>query len=69
MFKKVIIHTKKSIKMIILSMIATFLIVGVVAFLYKPTYSVSINGQQIGYTSDKSNLQKRINEYIENGDG
>ena len=69
MFKKVIIHTKKSIKMIILSMIATFLIVGVVAFLYKPTYSVSINGEQIGYTSDKSNLQKRINEYIENGDG
>lgn len=69
MLKKVLIHTRRGIKFIILFLIATFLIIGAVAFLYKPTYSVHINGQQVGYTANKSELQKRINEYIENGDG
>ena len=50
-------------------MIAAFFIVGAIAFLYKPTYSVFINGEQVGYTEDRSNLQHRINEYVEKGDG
>lgn len=69
MLKKVLIHARRGIKFIILFFIATFLIIGAVAFLYKPTYSVHINGQQVGYTANKSELQKRINEYVENGDG
>ena len=69
MFKKVLIHTRRGIKFTILFMIAAFLIVGAIAFLYKPTYSVSINGEQVGYTEDKANLQHKINEYVENGDG
>lgn len=40
MIKKVIISARKGIKLIILFMIAIFLIIGAVAFLYKPTYSV-----------------------------
>lgn len=43
------------------------LIVGAVAFIYKPIYSVSLNGEDIGYTADKSQLQTKINNYIENG--
>lgn len=54
--------------MIILFMIATFLILGAIAFLYKPTYSVFINGEQVGYTENRTNLQHRINDYIENGE-
>lgn len=69
MFKKVMIHTKRGIKFIVLFMIASFLIVGAVAFLYKPTYSVSINGEHVGYTENRTNLQHRINDYIENGEG
>ena len=69
MFKKVIIHTKKTVKFIVLTLIATFLIVGAVAFLYKPTYSVTINGEHIGYTENKTKLQKDINNYLENGEG
>ncbi len=69
MFKKVIIHAKRSVKIIVLTMIATFLIIGAVAFLYKPTYSVTINGEQVGYTENKSELQKTINNYLENGEG
>lgn len=69
MFKKVIIHTRRGIKFTVLFLIAVFLIIGIVAFLYKPTYSVYINGEQVGYTEDRSGLQLRINEYVENGDG
>ena len=69
MFKKVLIHARRGIKFTILFMIAAFLIVGAIAFLYKPTYSVSINGEQVGYTEDKAKLQHKINDYVENGDG
>ena len=68
MLKKVLIHTRRGIKFIILFLIATFLIIGAVAFLYKPTYSVHINGQQVGYTANKSELQHKINDYVENGE-
>ncbi|MCI8470854.1 MAG: M23 family metallopeptidase [Clostridia bacterium] len=68
MFKKVVIHTKRSIKFIVLFMISTFLIVGAIAFLYKPTYSVFMEGEQIGYTENKAELQHKINTYIENGE-
>ncbi len=68
MFKKVIIHTKKSIKFIVLFAISVFLIVGAIAFLYKPTYSVYMNGEQIGYTEKKAELQHKINDYIESGE-
>ena len=69
MLRKIFVNTKKSIKLILLLIIATFLFIGVVAFLYNPTYRVLINGEQVGYTSNKSELQSKINEYIENGDG
>lgn len=68
MFKKVMVHTKRSIKFIVLFMISTFLIVGAIAFLYKPTYSVYIEGEAIGYTENKAELQHKINDYIENGE-
>ena len=69
MFKKVLVQARRGVKLIILFMIAIFLIIGAVAFLYKPTYSVYLNGKQVGYTSNKSDLQHRINEYVDHGDG
>ena len=69
MLKKILIHTRRGIKFVILFLVATFLIVGAVAFLYKPTYSVFINGEQVGYTENRSSLQHKINEYVEKGDG
>ena len=69
MFKKVLVHTKRGIKFIILFVIAALLIVGAIAYLYKPTYSVWLDGEEIGYTENKSKLQHTINEYVENGDG
>ncbi len=69
MFKKVLIHTRRGFKITVLFVLAAFLIVGAIAFLYKPTYSVFINGEQVGYTENKSKLQQKINEYVEKGDG
>ena len=68
MFKKVMIHTKRSIKFIVLFMVSVFLIIGAIAFLYKPTYSVFMSGEQVGYTENKAELQQKINQYIENGE-
>lgn len=67
--KKTLVHIRKCTKFIILVAISIFLIVGLVATIYKPTYSVSLNGEMIGYSQNKSELQKRINEYIEKGNG
>ena len=60
MFKKILIHTRRSFKLIILLAISAILIVGVVTLFYKPTYSVTIDGKQVGYTKNKSELQKKI---------
>ena len=68
MLKKAMIHIRKSIKFIILFIISAFLIISAIAFLYKPTYSVFINGEQVGYTENKTQLQHKINEYIEKGE-
>lgn len=45
------------------------MIFALVAYFFKPTYSVTLNGEFIGYTKNKSQLQTRINEAIKQGDG
>ena len=67
--KKLLIKVRASIKLLILVCIATLLIVGAVFLFYKPIYSVILDGEIIGYCAKKNELQKRINDYIENGDG
>ena len=44
MLKKLLIHTRKSMKLIILIAIALLLIFGVISSFYKVSYSVNING-------------------------
>ena len=68
MFKKILIHTRRSMKILILLAIAAIIIAGVVVFFYRRTYSVKINGVEVGYTQNKHELQKKINEYVEHGD-
>ena len=66
--KKLLIKLRTSIKLLILVLIATLIIVATVILIYKPIYSVYLNGELIGYCADKSELQARINEYMEEGD-
>ena len=68
MLKKVLIHTRRSIKLIILIAIALLIVIGCLASFYKISYSVNVDGQLLGYTDNKSKLQTQINNYIENGE-
>lgn len=68
MLKKVLIHTRRSMKLIVLISLALLIILGIVTSFYKISYSVSIDGEMIGYTDNKSKLQSQINDYIENGE-
>lgn len=63
--RKVAITTRKSIKLIILMILAVIILMGLVVLFYDPIYEVSLNGQTIGYTSNKSELQSKINEFID----
>ena len=67
--KKILIHIRTWIKLVSVAVLASCLIIGVIAFAYKPTYGVYINGEQVGYTKNKSSLQEKITEYVNNGDG
>ena len=61
---KIAVFARTSIRVVVLIILSILLVVGAVVLFYNPTYSVSLNGELIGYTSDKSGLQARINEHI-----
>ena len=67
--KNVLIRIRNWAKFFVLISAATFIIAGIVAFVFKPIYSVTLNGELIGYCSKKSKLQAKIDEYIEKGNG
>lgn len=69
MIKQILVFARKSIKLTILIAVSIFLIICVVALFFKPIYSVTINGEAVGYSKDKSKLQAKINKYIESGEG
>lgn len=52
-----------------LIIIALAIICGITIYFFKPTYSVSLNGEFLGYTQNKSELQSRINEALQKGNG
>ena len=66
--KKIFIHFRSSLKIIFLIIISCAIILGIVSLFYKVTYSVSLNGEFIGYTSNKAKLQEKINDYMEEGE-
>ena len=68
MIKKILVFARKSMKLTILVAISIFLIICAVALLFKPIYSVTINGESVGYSKDKSKLQTRLNKYMEKGE-
>ena len=66
--KNIFIHIRSSLKLIFLIIIAAILIISMISLFYKVTYSVTLNGEFIGYTNNRTNLQERINTYMENGE-
>lgn len=62
--KNLFVHIRSSLKFIFLIIIAAVIIIGIISLVYRPMYSVTLNGEFIGYTKNKSKLQARINDYI-----
>lgn len=69
MIKHLLVFARKSMKLTILIAVSIFLIICAVALFFKPIYAVTINGEAVGYSKDKSKLQAKINKYIESGEG
>lgn len=65
--KKVAVKLRKTVKISVILTFAVVIILCAIDLIFRQTYSVSLNGEHIGYTSDKIALQKRINEYINYG--
>lgn len=63
------IHLRKSIKLVIILAVALLLILGIMYFLFKPMYVVKLNGEIIGYTDAKKQLEEKISNYMKTGDG
>ncbi len=66
--KNLFVHIRSSLKLIILIIIASILVIGIVSLFYKVTYSVSLNGEFVGYVSNKSAMQEKINKYMQAAD-
>ncbi len=62
-------HIRKTVKITAMAVIATAIICAISIYFFKPTYSVSLNGEFIGYTQNKSELQSKINSALQQGNG
>ena len=67
--KKIVVKIRTTLKFIVLLCSVTFLIIGAFALIYKPIYAVNFGGEHIGYSQNKGELQKKINDYMEKGNG
>lgn len=63
-FKNIVIQFRKWMKFLIILTVGLGIILFIVFSTYKPMYSVIVNGDFLGYTDNKKNLQDRINEYM-----
>ena len=67
-FKNIIIFLRLWIKLIILLLIGAAIIGFFVFTVYRPMYAVTLDGEAIGYTENKKQLQNKIDEYVTSGD-
>ena len=58
MVKNILVFARKSMKLTILLFISILLIICAVVLFFKPIYTVSINGEQVGYSKNKTKLHK-----------
>lgn len=63
--KNIFIHVRSSLKFVFLIAIAAIIVISIISLFYKITYSVTLDGEFVGYTNNKVELQKTINEYME----
>lgn len=67
--RKFLIGFRTSIKVAALLVVSMIIIFTVAMCVYKPIYSVTLDGEMIGYSKDRAALQTKINDYMYNGQG
>ena len=67
--RNVVVNVRTSLRLLALIIIGILVILCVFLYVFRPTYSVTLNGEFIGYSANKSKLQSRINDYMESGEG
>ena len=63
-FGKIAVLLRTWIRFILLTIVSLILIISIIVLFYHPIYAVSLNGEIVGYTENKSSLQEKINDYI-----
>lgn len=67
--KNVFVHIRSSLKLLLILAVSAIIILAIVKFVYRPMYSVTFNGEFVGYVQDKDKLENRIKEYMKTGEG
>ena len=67
--RKLKFYTKEFLRFFNVTLFALGIIVAIILIKYKPIYEVKIDGEVIGYTNSKENLEKDIEENIKNYKG
>ena len=65
--RKLLIGLRTSIKLIALFAVSSIIIITIIMSVYKPIYSVTFEGEMIGYCENKVALQKKIENFKEHG--
>lgn len=67
--RRFLIGLRTSIKVVALLVVSMIIIFTVAMCVYKPIYSVTLDGEMIGYSKDRAALQTKINDYTQKGQG
>ncbi len=67
--KNVFVHIRSSLKLLFILAASALIIFAIVKFVYRPMYSVTFNGEFVGYVQDKDKLESKIKEYMKTGEG
>ena len=62
-------YTKDALKALKFVIIATVIIIAIIALKYKPVYAVTISGKTIGYVENKERLEKKIDKFLNHTEG
>lgn len=56
---------RKSVRFMLLILLSLIVLAGIISLFYKPLYEVSLYGEVIGYTNDKSQVQTELTNFID----
>lgn len=67
--KNIFVHIRSSLKLLFILAASAVIILAIVKFVYRPMYSVTFNGEFVGYVQDKNKLENKLKEYMKTGEG